>query len=159
MELDPTLLTPARLAKLGFDVGALRARFYEQDDLPLLQAWWSSRHGEDLPVALLPPLGVVVEDASGEAIGMLWCYESFGVGVAWLEYPVTRPGLTMKQAGAVMAVAVMACMQVAGKECVPPASYHVFRVATSSPIARFLERLGFQFSDGGTHQRAMIFLN
>ena len=50
MELDPTLLTPARLAKLGFDVGALRARFYEQDDLPLLQAWWSSRHGEDLPV-------------------------------------------------------------------------------------------------------------
>ena len=159
MELDPTLLTPSRLAKLGFDMEGLRARFYEQDDLPLLQEWWVSRHSEDPPVGLLPPLGVVVEDASGEAIGMLWCYESYGVGVAWLEYPVTRPGLTMKQAGAVMAVAVMACMQVAGKECVPPATYHVFRVATSSPIARFLGRLGFQFSDGGTPQRAMFFLN
>ena len=90
----------------------------------------------------------------------MWCfYESYGVGVAWLEYPVTRPGLTMKQAGAVMAVAVAACMQTAGKECVPPATYHVFRVATSSPIARFLGRLGFQFSDGGTPQRAMFFLN
>jgi hypothetical protein len=159
MELDPKLLTPARLVKLGFDVGALRARFYEQDDLPLLQAWWSSRHGEDLPVALLPPLGVVVEDAGGEAIGMLWCYESYGVGVAWLEYPVTRPGLTLKQAWAVLAMAAAACMRYAGHHCDPPARYKVFRVATPSPIARLLRRLGFQFSDGGTPQRAMFFLN
>jgi hypothetical protein len=159
MELDPKLLTPARLAKLGFDMEGLRARHYEQDDLPLLQTWWSSHHGDSLPWGLLPPLGVVVEDANEEAIGMLWCYECYGVGVAFLEFPVTRPGLTMKQAGAVMAVAVMACMQTAGKECVPPAHYYAFRVATSSPIARFLGRLGFTFSDGGTPQRAMIFLN
>ena len=158
MELDPTLLTPARLAKLGFDLRGINVRKFTPEDLPEFEAWWAARHVGALPAGLLPPLGVVVEDEKGPA-GMLWCYECYEVGVAWLEYPVTRPGLNVRRAGVVMAMAVAACMQYAGHHCIPPARYHVFRVATPSPIARFLRRLGFQFSDGGTPQRAMIFLN
>lgn len=154
----PEGLTPARLAALGFDLEGLTVRAYTAEDAAALSNWWSYRHAGEFPFALLPPLGVVVEDIWGPA-GMLWCYESFGVGVAFLEHPVTRPGLSVKTAGEVMAMAVCSCVHLAGKSVEPMGQYGVFRVATPPAIARFLSRLGFKFCDWGTPQRGMILLN
>jgi hypothetical protein len=117
-------------------------RPYDPADFPMVNYWWTEHTAHPLNATTLPPLGVLVCDAEGPA-GALWCYESFGTGVAMLEWPVTRPGLSGKQARAVMAYAVAACVALAGKTVDPPAVYRCFRVATLAPIARFLTRLGF----------------
>lgn len=152
-------LTLERLSALGFDLSGLSVRGVEPGDVDLAEQWWEARHpGSPLPAALLPPLGVVIEDTVGPA-GMLWCYESFGVGVGFLEFPVTRPGLSMRAAGTVMALAVCACCHLAGQSTDPPGEFRVFRVATPGPIARFLTRLGFRFADFGTPLRGLLLVN
>ena len=136
----------------------LTVREFAPDDIPLLEQWWGQRHSDPFPLALLPPLGVVIEDDAGPA-GMLWCYECFGVGVGFLEFPVTRPGLSLRQAGEVMEFAMNCCVRLAGKCVEPPAEVPFFRVFTTVPVARFLEGRGFQFCDFGQPVRGMIFHN
>ncbi len=68
-----------------------------------LFAAWRAAHGmPDIPVALLPRLGVValmdgVETAAG------WLYMDNSVGVGFVEWLVTRPGLSLAQSKAAMA--------------------------------------------------------
>jgi hypothetical protein len=71
----------------------LQGRLYGEKagDWQEVSSWWQGR-GEMFAETILPPLGVVVEQA-GEMIAALWCYESFGIGVAFLEFPCTKPGI------------------------------------------------------------------
>jgi hypothetical protein len=126
----------------------MSVRYYAPQDYAAVSSWWEERHAEQLPHATLPPLGVVVE-LNGEMQAALWVYECYGVGVAYLEWPVTRPGLSGGEAGRAMNLAVAACMYLAGKRLEPVGWYSVFRTVTPySAIARHLERIGFQRERG-----------
>ena len=162
MENEPATtlqgLTPERLAALGLDVSGLQLRPFVLADYVLLSSWWKDRHGAMVGSALLPPLGVVVEDIEGPA-GMLFCYECYGVGMAFLEFACSRPGLSLRRASAVMGMAVSGCCALAGKAVVPPAVIKLFRVSAAPAVARFLRRLGFHFCDGGAPQRGLFIHN
>jgi hypothetical protein len=65
------------------------------DEMAMIGEWWNA-HGHPFRAfspALLPPLGLVIEQ-HGEPIAALWCHLSMGCGVCFLDYPVTRPGLS-----------------------------------------------------------------
>ena len=149
-------LTFERLGELGLDIRGLSAVPYGPEHEDLIQEWWGHRHRGGFPLALLPPLGVVVLD-EGHPSGMIFCYECYGVGVGFLEFAVTRPGMGLRKAGAVLGFAVASCMQLAGKCVEPVANVPYFRVSTSAASARFLLRLGFSFT--GKIERGMIYNN
>lgn len=60
-------------------------------DWQTVAEWWERSSGV-FAETILPPLGVIVEQ-EGEPIAAMWCYESFGIGVAFLEFPCTKPGI------------------------------------------------------------------
>jgi hypothetical protein len=99
---------------------------------------------------MLPPVGVVVE-RDGEPLGALWCYESCGIGVAFLEWPCSAPGLGQRQALEVFRMAVDACVALAKNN----GDYSIFRCSTLPAIARVLPRLGFR-SEGGARENFIM---
>jgi len=139
-----TLSAVERLTERGFSPAGLFVRPFEAARDLLLFSQWGKRRGiEGANLApYLPPLGVVVEDASGPA-AMLFCRECYCVPAADLEFSVSRPGLSLKAAGAAMAFAVSACIDLAGKLVVPEAHYNLFRVTCRPSLGRFVQRLGF----------------
>lgn len=132
-------------------------RAFTPDDMPTAEAWWSRRHDSAFPAETLPPLGVVVEDRRGPS-AMLWCYECFGVGVAFLEFSITRPGLSLKEARRAVQYTIEACCVLAGKGVKPEADFTVFRGTTTGPLSRELSRMGFVFTDGGKPLRGMALI-
>ena len=123
----------------------LQVRMYGEavGDYQTANDWWQSRHGEPLAETVLPPLGVMVE-RDGKPIAALWCYESFGIGVAFLEMPLTRPGLSVREAMQALSLAVEACVRIAkahAKEGGGDVS--LFKCYTLPGIAHVLPRLGF----------------
>lgn len=119
-------------------------------DYQLVNEWWKRHHRHDLPETLLPPLGVIVERNS-EPVGALWCYESFGVGVCFLEWPCSAPGLGVKEAARVFGFAVEACIALAKTH----GDFAIFRCSTIPAIARVLPSLGF-LSEGGPRHNFML---
>jgi hypothetical protein len=119
----------------------LTVRPYTPDDY-LMAARWHMNHGNELVDFVLPPLGAVVEDAKGPAV-ILWCAEPAGFGCAYLEFPLSRPGLSLAESMAAFKLAVQALMETAGQGYDPPGEYHSFRAVTPAPLARMLMRLGF----------------
>ncbi|WP_184213315.1 hypothetical protein [Prosthecobacter dejongeii] len=105
-----------------------------------LFATWRAAHGmPDIPVALLPRLGVValvdgVETAAG------WLYMDNSVGVGFVEWLVTRPGLSLAQSRAALA-AVLATLkaEAAGH------GYSLLLGHCIAPLARVaIQSLGWQ---------------
>ena len=119
----------------------LTVRPYVIEDAGLVSSWWDARR-EPFHQAMLPPLGVVVCDDNGPAVA-LWCYECYGVGVCFLEFPVSRPGQSLSAVYRAFAYAVEACKMLAGKSVEPPGKYQFFRAFTLPTIARSLKRMGF----------------
>ncbi len=122
----------------------MTVRPFEITDIPTLSDWWQARHGAlaDFPVEMLPPLSVIVEDEEGPCF-FISCYESFGVGVAFLEYPVSRPGMTPRQTRDAAAFGIAAIKELAGKRCNPPAEYVVFKAVPSESLFRAMSGMGF----------------
>ena len=120
----------------------LHVRIYGEKlgDYQLVNSWWMARHGEILHEGFLPPLGVIVE-RDGEAVCALWCYQSFGVGVCFLEYPLTRPGLSFPEARAVMSCALESIIVVA-KESGDFCFFKAFPQTDS--MIRILRSFGFE---------------
>lgn len=148
METDPAAslpsLSPASLTAAGVDVSGLTVRDFDRDaDFPMVERWWNERNPGPLHLALLPPLCVIVENSCGP-VAFLACFESSGVGVAFLEFPVTVPGLSLRDARAALLFAVASVIQLAGTRVVPAGEYKIFRVSTLPGIARVLRRFGFQ---------------
>ncbi len=105
-------------------------------------AWWEAHTGRRFQSALLPPVGVVAMDDAG-AVGACWLHLSAGIGVAFMENPVTRPGLGYKAAKGVLAF-MFAALEVV-------AIGHDYGMIVVHPIAsgqRFMESLGFSFLPG-----------
>lgn len=136
-------LSPASLNASGVDVSGLTVRKFDRDaDFSMVERWWNERNPEPLHLALLPPLCVIVENSCGP-VAFLACFESFGVGVAFLEFPVSVPGLSLKDARSALLFAVASVIQLAGTGAGAAGEYKIFRVSTLPGIARVLRRFGF----------------
>jgi hypothetical protein len=127
----------------GFDFAGLAVRSYDVADRPTLELWWMDHRGAPMADLPLPPLGIIVEDGDGPACA-LWCFETYGTGVAWIEMPITRPGLAYKRASTVLAFAVMALTKLAGAGYEPRGEFTRFRICCPPPMARMLRRIGFR---------------
>ncbi len=145
--VDPLAKRKVEVNIDGFDFSGLTVRSYTAQDRPMLEEWFAYHKDTTMPQVRLAPLGLVAEDEQGP-VAAIWCYETFGVGVAWIALPVTRPGLTYKRACTVMAFAIMAITQLAGTGFEPPASFTCFRVICPPAMGRLLKRLGFTEQPG-----------
>jgi hypothetical protein len=118
--------------------GLLQSRLYNPErDCAMVSEWAEDHRRTPFAKELLPPLGVVVE-RDGEPVAALWCYMSVGVGIGFLEWPVTKPGLSMRESKAAMKFAVEAIIEAARVH-----DYHLFRVFTLPGIARVLRSEGW----------------
>lgn len=141
--LDQPGPSPRRVSLPGAE--GLEAALFAEEDFPTVARWWQAHTGRALPRAALPPLGVVVrERGSSEPLAALWCYECFGVPVAELAFPVTRPGLSLRQAASALCFAVEACIAAAGKGHTPEGSFTFFKTFAPRGAVRHLKRLGFE---------------
>lgn len=122
----------------------MTARPYTAEDYPLANEWWRSRHGQlsDLPAALLPPLGIAVE-SDGKPCCFLWAYESYGVGVCFIEWPISDPDNGLEFSRRAFQFALTAIIALAGKQCIPPGEYNVFRAMPSLSLFRAMRDMGF----------------
>lgn len=122
----------------------LEARIYglQVGDYQLVNDWWMARHDRPFLETLIPPLGVFAE-RDGEPQAVAWAYESAGVGVAFLEHVITRPGLSFKDADA----AFGCCLR--GIEfLLRGRGYSVLRCIADERVARAAIAHGFQGVQG-----------
>jgi hypothetical protein len=139
----------------GFDfTGLSLAGYSNATDRQMVCRWFAEHKEAPMPDVGLPPLGVVVSDAQGPCAA-LWCFETYGTGVAWIELPVTRPGLSLREAENAIAFAILGITQIAGKSYEPPAVFRRFRACCPPAMARTLKHLGFIESE----PRANLLLN
>lgn len=114
------------------------AREYTAADLPTLREWWKA-HGEgEFPEKLLPPLGVVVEN-NGSPIAALFLFMAVSVGVCFAEFPVSKPGLSMRESRDAFHCALGALEAAASAN-----NYNVMICHTLPPIARIMRGFGFK---------------
>ncbi len=113
------------------------------EDLPTVEEWYDFHRSAQLPLGLIPPTGVMVEDDVGPC-AVLYYYLYLGVGICRVEWPISRPGLSLAQAGECFAFAVQA-VEAAIKDL--EGGYGVLVADTLPGIARVMERHGFQRAD------------
>ena len=113
----------------------LTVREYAKTDWPMLDRWWREHTSKTVLIeSVLPPVGVVVEQ-DGEPVAALWVYLSVGVGIAFIENPVTKPGLTFVEASEVMGCAMRAIEAICKTH-----DYGMLRINAPDRIARWLQR-------------------
>lgn len=130
------------------DVAGLHAELYERADFGMVADWWRVHTGQVLQESALPPLGVRVSK-DGVPLACIWCYECFGVPVAELVFPVTRPGLGVGDARRALLYAISCIIEAAGKGHVPEARFSRFRASVPAGLVRYMERIGFVRRLGG----------
>jgi hypothetical protein len=75
-------------------------------DWEMVSMWWGVHTVERAIVeTLLPPVGVVVEH-NGKPVAACWCHLSAGIGIAFLDSPVARPGMKLSESAAAMIIAL-----------------------------------------------------
>jgi len=114
------------------------AREITDADKELARSWWYAHSEEEFPENLLPPVGVMIE-CDGQPVAACWLYMAVGVGVCWLEFPVSLPGLSLPRIRGAFAYAVKTLEAVALAH-----DYGVMMAHTLPPIARTLRGLGFR---------------
>ncbi len=118
----------------------LQLRLYGEKlgDYQLVNQWWMERHERPFQETQLPPIGVIVERA-GVALGALWCFECYGIGVCFLEFPITKPKISAGLGLRVMKLAIEACATLAKSH----GDFGELRVFAAPAIAKVLLRMGF----------------
>lgn len=76
--------------------------------LDIIQGWWDSRGLGRMGPGILPPLDAVALDDDGAPLAAAWLYEPIGCKVVFLDWLVTRPGLSPR-------IARAACLAVANR--------------------------------------------
>lgn len=127
-------------------ISGLSAVMYERENYNEVAEWWRIHTGQHLQESALPPLGVLVSNESGP-LACVWCYECYGVPVAELVFPVTRPGLSVADARRSVLYAISCIIEAAGKGHVPEAAFTTFRANVPAGLTRFVERIGFRRGD------------
>lgn len=111
----------------------------EPGDYQTVADWYAShRNGEVFPEMVLPPHGVIAS-VDGVPTCALWVYLSFGIGVAHVEWPVSRRGAGVR----VLASAFKGAMDWIEDVCRSHNCFLIF-ANTLPKIARYLPRIGFQ---------------
>ena len=105
-------------------------------DFQLVESW-AKGHGSEFIETVLPPLGIIVE-RGGAPVAAIWCYLSVGIGVGFIEWPVTKPGQSLRQSREAILFGIDAIMT-AGRAN----DYGLFRLCTMPGAARVLERAGW----------------
>lgn len=124
---------------MGNDAPIWSVREYLKSDWPLVSSWWDSHsHGSVLHEQLLPPLGIIVEHDSIPVCGC-FLYMAASIGVCWLEYPVSRPGLKLHEAKEAFHMAVQAL-----EKCAKENDYGIMFAHTLPAIAHVMRSFGFQ---------------
>ncbi len=113
----------------------------------IVNSWWQARGKGDFPAIMIPkktapsqPTAVIVE-LDGEPVAFLAIYLYVGIGIATLEWPVTKPGLGVKAKEAMLFAVKALCGEAKAHD------YTHVRVATLPKIARFLKREGWILED------------
>jgi|GEM_PF-2154581 len=113
-------------------------------DLSLISEWWSTHEKGRLPLELLPPTGFfVLKD--DQPVAVVFLYLSVGVGVAFLEWAVSKPELSLKEARQAFDV-----LMDFTKVYLTDLDYGVIWANTLPGIARALKQHGFT-SQGNRH--------
>ena len=115
----------------------LQSRDYgtEIGDYQLVKGWVEAHSGDSVfAETLLPPVGVIVE-RGGEPVGACWVYLSAGIGVGFLEWPVTKPGLGLGESLQIMGFALGVLESIARGH-----DYGALIATTPAVIGKFLEK-------------------
>lgn len=103
----------------------------------MVDAWWGERGRGQFLENLLPPDGFIVE-RDGEAVAAIWLYFSYGIGMAFMEFAVTRPGQSAAQSKEAFRHLVSFAKQLARSRDFGQIWAHTF-----PSIAAFLKEDGF----------------
>lgn len=122
-------------------------REYHPEDYAMLTRWWKAHGWPGVSAAILPKLGLVIED-NGQPIVAGFVYMDNSVGVAFLEWVVGAPEATGRQ----IVAGISTLIDFAGKR-VLELDYGVLLTATNKEaLIRLYEKNGFQKTDEGlTH--------
>jgi hypothetical protein len=113
-------------------------RVYGQPDDGQLISSWRQGHGMDAsPLSILPPTGFFVE-RDGEPVCVAFLYLSVGIGVAFMEWVISKPGMTYKESAAAFRVLLDFLKLHAAS-----LDYGVIISHTSPGGGEFLRRCGF----------------
>ncbi len=105
-------------------------------------AWWNARHPDSVfQPAMLPPTGIVGQ-IDGEICCACWLHLSAGVGVGFLENPVTAPGMAVGLARDRLRVLFAALEAIAKAH-----DYGVIICHALKSGRRFMESMGYAFHD------------
>ena len=104
-------------------------------DFQLVESWVNA-HAREAVFAetTIPPVGVIVE-SDGEPVAACWLYLSAGIGVGFLEMPVTRPGTKLEDAVTFLGHALAALEEIARSH-----NYGVLMATTPKGIGHVLMR-------------------
>lgn len=121
----------------------LRAYGLKTGDFQTVDAWWKAHGREAFPESLTPPLGIVAE-IDEKPVGALWAYQAAGIGVAFLEFACTAPGLALRVVRAVFARLLHGMLA-----CLKQDDYGQARCFVERPgIIRYLREAGFDGTGG-----------
>ena len=110
-------------------------QFDKEKDFDTVKAWWEAHsNGRLFAKELLPPVGVIAE-VNGEPLAACWVHLSAGVGVAFLDLPVSKPGLPLKEVQIVFSVLLEAIEEICRAH-----DYGMLQAFTLPGIARHLQR-------------------
>ena len=121
----------------------LEAKLYDPEThFGIINDWIKARGAGDdgIPAELLPPVGVVVE-IDGEPAACCFAFMAVGVGAAFLEFAISRPGMALTDSKRCLVHAVEAL-----EACLRELDYSVVFVTTRPGMAATLgEHLGYHF--------------
>lgn len=112
-------------------------REYLKTDWPTVSGWADVHAGSVLVEALLPPVGVIIEHED-QPLCACWLYLAVNIGVCWLEYPVSKPGLHLREAREAFHLAIQALERIA-----IALDYRIMMAHTLPGIARVMRSFGF----------------
>jgi hypothetical protein len=107
-------------------------------DYQMISAWREGHKVSPLPETIIPPLALIAE-REGEPQSFAVCYQSCGIGVCFLEWLITRPGLTALQAREALGHVIGGI-----EACAKANDYGLMFGYAPGNIARESKRFGFQ---------------
>lgn len=110
-------------------------------DTALIAEWLRVHNGQPFEPAILPPTGVIAEDDTGP-LAACWIYLSYGIGVAFVEMAISRPGLSLAKSRKAFAAVMGALEEVAKAH-----NTGVLVCHTLPAVARILKADGWTFAE------------
>jgi len=117
--------------------------YFQTDDYSMICGWWDAHRHPVVPKEFLPNTGIMVLDADNIEICALWIYFDNSTPVCFTERAVTRPGLSVKEAGDALCFGVRTGIEVAIS-----AGYVLMALRIPMAMARYAKaHLGFHFDE------------